>query len=225
MADELEKLRSHADACAVCGKKFGIADKLHRNAYSHILMDAVPCEQCHRKLWRLLMHQKIWADMDALKQAMGKLYDYRKEYTLPLEKAKCLLALRDERCEQALRELGTGTGVFVVMESFQVVPSPAIFILRARKVRNKAVIKGFPLRGEFKKGGTVVLKRNGAVTETEIVDAVPCGTSRFSRETFYDNLGTNVHDHTLSECEEGWLILNIEADQLLPKGELVAGNG
>jgi len=46
-------------------------------------------------------------------------------------------------------------------------------------------------------------RHNGAVAETEIIDAVPCGTSRFPKKTFYDNLGTNVHDHILSECEEG----------------------
>ena len=206
-------MRHHAEACAICGKKFGIADKLHLNAYSHILMDAVPCEKCDRKIWRLLMHQKSWVDRDAFQEAMGEIYDYRKEYSLPLEKAKCLLSLVDERCDQVLRELGRGVGVFAVMESFQVVPAPVIFILRARKVRNKAVLKGFSFRGEFKKGGHVILKHNGTVTETEIIDALPCGTNEFSKETFYDTLRANVHDHTLSECEEGWLILNIEADK------------
>jgi len=64
-------------------------------------------------------------------------------------------------------------------------------------------------------------RHNGAVAETEIIDAVPCGTSRFPKKTFYDNLGTNVHDHILSECEEGCRILNIEEDRLLPQGAFV----
>ena len=40
-----------------------------------------------------------------------------------------------------------------------------------------------------------------------------------------DQFSANIHDHTLSECEEGWLILNIEEKKILPKGSLIALKG
>lgn len=228
MTDSLENKRNKADVCAVCGKKLGLSGKMIRNANSHILMDAVPCQACHLKLWRLLMHRELWVDEETYLQAMEQNYDYRKEYILPLEKAKTLLALRDSRCQEVCKVHSMEKGsVFAVQQSFQVPPKPPIFILRARKVRNRAVVQGLSIRGEFKKGGRAAVQVDGKVIETEIVDAISFAQARksegFTRTTFLDELTTNVHNHTVAEGEEGWLILDIEAEQLLHKGGFVVG--
>lgn len=225
--DELEKRRSHAHAntCAICGKEFSKAERFYWQGISHKLMDGAPCRKCNRAIWLLLMHQKLWTKEADLLQAMGDINDYRNEYSVPVDKARALLALRDSRCEQIRQRLGGKAGVFAVAESFQVTPSPPIFFLRARKVRNRAVIRGISLQGEFRQGDRVVFERNGATVETTVVDAIPRGTSEYNRSGFYDELQANIHDHTLSECEEGWLILDVEADRLLKKSAFAVGGG
>jgi len=215
--------KEKADHCSVCGKKLGMAQKMLTNTYSHMLVDGVPCTACDLQIRRLLEHRKLWVDEAVFKETMGKAYDWRKESAIPTEWAKGLFALRDSRCAEILGTLGGGDGVFAVAESFQVVPSPPIFILRAKKVRCKAVIRGLPIHGEFKKGGCVALVQNGVLTKTKILDAIPRGTGRFTNETFYDQLSGNVHDHTLSVCEEGWLILDMEVPYILAKGDFAAG--
>ena len=229
MAENIEKARDIKGVknCVLCGKKMGVGDKLHMNTYTHRLADGVPCPECDRKIMILLMYQKDWADAEVYKQALSRRYDWRSEYTMPVADAKTMLSLRDQLCDNFLQGIGAGEGgVFVVKESFQMPPSPpGIFILRARKIRNKMVVKGFSLKDTFKKGGKVLLQVNGELRETEILDAVPLGigNGKFNKETFYSQLSSNVHDHTLSECEDGWLILDTEQKEECPAKGFLAG--
>ena len=217
-----------AENCAVCGKKLSAGDKLHLNAYSHYLSDGVPCPECESKMLHLLSEQELWIDAESFRQAMGGACDWKRKYSISTERAKLLFALRDERSAEVLREHKTeGGSVFAVDQCFQITPHPPIFILRARKVRNKAVVQGLCIKGTFKKGGRVALMQNGVLTEAEILDAISYATARksegFTKATFYDELSTNVHKHTVNECDEGWLVLGIEADKLLPEGAFVVG--
>lgn len=220
--------RSHDGACAICRKKFSVSQKLQLKAYTHLLADGAPCEECNTALQYLLWNRKLWIDDQTLKQVMGKIYNGEREYSIPVDKAKSLLALRNQRCAEILKEHNVEKGnVFVAERCFQIAPKPPIFFLRARKVRNKAVVQGMCLKGEFKKDSRAVVMYNGVLTEAVVLDAISYATARksegFSSSTFYDELSTNVHKHTVTECSEGWLILDIEADHLLPRGAFVAG--
>jgi len=214
-----------ADNCALCGKKMNFKEKMYRNAYSHRLQDGVPCEKCDRDLMYLLMYLNDWTKKEEYDQAVGTRYKWSQEYAVPVEKAKAIFALRDMLCENFLAEIkADADNVFMVQENFQMPPSPAgIFILRARKIRNKMVVKGFSLKGTFQKGGKVFIQNGASIREAEILEAVPRETLPFTKDTFWSQLGSNVHDHTLSECEEGWLILNIDTKEECPEKGYLAG--
>lgn len=225
--DPARDIRS-AENCAVCGKKLTVGDKLQMNAYEHYLSDGVPCPECQRKMLELLSERETWIDTETFCQVLGKVYDWRQHYSIPTEKAKALFALKEARCDAILREHGVESGgVFAVDNCFRVGPHPPIFILRARKVRNKTVVQGLCIGGTFKRGGRVLLMQNGVLTEAEILDAISYTTARkaegFTKATFYDELESNVHKHTVNDCDLGWLILSIEADDLLPGGAAVVG--
>ncbi len=214
------------EICVLCGKKLGMMQKMHINAYTHKLSDGVPCKECNWKLVILLLYRKYWAEPEAYAQAVSRQYDWTEQYVMPVKDAKALLSLRDEICERFLRKAGVEEGsVFVALERFKMPPSPSIFILRARKVRNKMTIRGLCLKGTLKRGDHVRIQMDGKSRDVEIVEVVPNPKENgyFDKETFFNELTANIHDHTLSECEEGWLILDLEEQEECPRGGFLAG--
>lgn len=224
--DNTEKARDirKAEVCAICGEKLGKIKKFVEQNYVHMLSDAAPCQECSLKLWRLLMYKKWWVEDEEYKQVIGTSYNYRNDYSVPLEKAKEILVLRDTVNNRITSEVGLEQGnSFVVQEVFKMPPRPAIFILRARKVRNKMVVGGFILKGTIKKDDSVLLKVGASVKKVKILDVIPKGTLAFKKETFWSELEANIHNHTLTECNEGWMILDIEEQMNLEKGMFIAG--
>ena len=106
---------------------------------------------------------------------------------------------------------------------FGLIVASSIFILRARKVRNKMVVQGFMMKGQLKKDETVRLRIGGEVRSFKLLDVVPKRTEPFDRSQFFDELSANVHKHALKEGGEGWMILETEDCPELQKGTLLAG--
>lgn len=215
---ELQKIR-YSGTCSLCGEKVKLLD---RN-YTHILSDGTLCHKCNMAIIQFLSERNSWIDKDEYISVMEKNYSYREEHSMPLEKAQVLFELRDTVCNRFLKTVELEDGdVFVAQEVFQMPKSPAIFILRALKVRNKAVLQGFALKGKFKKNDNIKMKIDGNIQTVKALDVVPCGTNPLNKSTFFDNLSTNVHNHTINEGQDGWIIIDTEEFNKINAGDFVA---
>lgn len=215
---EIQKIR-HSGTCSLCGHKVKLLD---RN-YTHILSDGTLCHNCNMTILQLLSARNSWIDKDEYLSVMDRSYNWREEYIMPLEKAQALFELRDIVCNRFLKTIELDNGdVFVAQEVFQMPKSPAIFILRALKVKNKAVIQGFALKGKFKKGDSIKLRIGSNIQTVKALDVVPCGTNPLIKSTFFDNLSTNVHNHTIDEGQEGWIIIDTEEFDKIKPNDFVA---
>ena len=151
---EFKKIR-YSGTCSLCNGKVKLLD---RN-YTHILSDGTLCQKCDMALLKFLSERNSWVGKDEYLSVMKKNYSRHEEHSMPLEKAQALLKLRDTVCERFLKTIELDSGdVFVAQEVFQMPKSPAIFILRALKVRNKAVLQGFTLKGGLHKNDTIKVK-------------------------------------------------------------------
>lgn len=221
--EEARQMKNN-DCCAICGKEFGRMEKLMDGNYIHILYDAAPCQKCHMTICRLLDYRKHWVSTGEYRAAVSQSYKSSYQHAMPLTDAVALLRLRDDVAGRALGNLEIGVGsVFVVQESFKMPPSPAIFILRARKLRNKIVLKGFVLKGDMNRDKSIKFRCGDEIRTAKVLDVVPKGKDSFERETFFSELSTNLHSHALSESEEGWIILDMEDDPGFEKGSFAAG--
>ncbi len=196
----------YGKTCSLCGEKVKLLD---RN-YTHMLSDGTLCQQCDMTIGQLLDYRREWVADEEYNRTVQKKYKSREEHSMPLEKARELFELRDQVAARFLGTVGVTAGnVFVVSKVFQMPPSPAIFILRSLKVRNKAVLEGFTLKGQVKKGDRITLMVGGAVKRFSALDVVPNPSSRLiKKETFFDELSTNVHNHTIGEEKAGWIIID-----------------
>ena len=225
MSDALERARDpkYAESCAVCGEKFGKLQKF-TEIYEHMVYDAPCCQECSSKIRKLLMYRNTWVGEDEYMQTVGRSFNYKRSYCVPLEYVKKLTDLRDAVSSRTLSDVSMADGsVFAVDQVFKMPPKPPIFILRARKVRNKMVVQGFMMKGQLKKDETVRLRIGGEVRSFKLLEVVPKRTEPFDRSQFFDELSANVHKHALKEGGEGWMILETEDCPELQKGTLLAG--
>ena len=206
--------------CSVCSNKIGFFE----NGYVHVLSDGTLCKNCNLTLHQLVDERKWWVDRDEF-NALGlqENYDFFEGNCMPLKEAQALLALRDRVSASFLSSVGLESGnVFAVQRVFAVSPSPPCFILRARKIRNRAVLQGFTLKGSVKKGDTVRLTIGGEIRSFTAVDAVPSEFDPLTTDTFYNKLIPNVHNHTVSEKDNGWIIIDTEEYKSITKGIFAA---
>lgn len=206
--------------CSVCSNKIGFLG----NGYVHVLSDGTLCKNCNLTLHQLADERKWWVDRDEF-NALGlqENYDFREGNCMPLKEAQALLALRDRVSASFLSSVGLESGnVFAVQRVFAVSPSPPCFILRARKIRNRAVLQGFTLKGSVKKGDTVRLAIGGEIRSFTAVDVVPSEFDPLTTDTFYNKLIPNVHNHTVSEKDNGWIIIDTEEYKSITKGIFAA---
>lgn len=168
------------------------------------------CQRCDKTIGQLLDHRREWVSDEEYNQTVKTKFKSRQDHSMPLEKARELFELRDQVAARFLGTVGMPEGnVFVVSKVFQMPPSPPIFIIRSLKVRNKAVLEGFTLKGQVKKGDRITLVIGGAVKQFTALDVVPNPSSRLiKKETFFDELSTNVHNHTIGEEKDGWIIID-----------------
>ena len=214
---EFKKIR-YSGTCSLCNGKVKLLD---RN-YTHILSDGTLCQKCDMALSQFLSERNSWVGKDEYLSVMKKNYSRHEEHSMPLEKAQALLKLRDTVCDRFLKTIELDSGdVFVAQEVFQMPKSPAIFILRALKVRNKAVLQGFTLKGELHKNDTIKVRIGGNVQTVKAIDVVPCGTNPLTKSTFFDNLSANVHNHTINEGRDGWIIIDTEEFDKIKEGDFV----
>lgn len=216
--EELRKIR-HSGTCSLCGNKVKLLD---RN-YTHILSDGTLCQKCHMAILQFISAKNAWVEKDEYLSVMEKNYSYRDEHSMPLEKAQALLKLRDTVCDRFLKTIELDNGdVFVAQEVFQMPKNPPIFILRAIKVKNKAVLQGFALKCKFKKGDSIKLKIGDNIQTVKALDVVPCGTDPLIKSTFFSNLESNVHNHTIDEGRDGWIIIDTEEFDKIKEGDFIA---
>lgn len=198
--------------CSLCSQKISFMEK----NYTHILSDGTACQKCHLTIQQLLSQKKYWVSKEEYSEVMKKNFTPRAEYAMPLEKARDLFLLRDRVCSGFLRTVGLQEGsAFTVQNIFAMPKNPGIFILRAMKLKNKAVLQGFPLKGEVRKGDRIKLNLAGKVCEFTALDVVPAGTDPLIKETFYSQLSANVHSHKVNEDHAGWIIIDTEDCQSL----------
>lgn len=217
MANENSKL--YGNTCSLCGDKVKLLD---RN-YLHILNDGPLCQKCHMTILQLLTQRKWWVSEEDYMQVMQTHYSVKQHHSMPLEKAKALFALRDGICNDFCRTVNLNEGnVFAVQNVFAMPKSPPIFILRALKLRNKAVLQGFPLKGTIQKGDCVRINISGSVREFTALDVVPAGTNRLEKSTFFSQLEANVHSHKISEDGDGWIIIDTEEVGVIPEKTFAA---
>lgn len=217
-----EKDVRYGTHCSLCSKKISFMEK----NYTHILSDGTLCQKCHMTILQLLSQRDWWIDKKEYNQVMQANYSFRKEHCMPLEKARALFALRDKVCDTFLKTVELDDGnVFVVKDVFGMPKSPAIFILRAMKVKKKAVLQGFTLKGKVKKGDSIKLNIGGSVHSFTALDVVPAGTHPLEKETFYSELGTNIHNHTVSEDGDGWIIIDTEDYESITDSRFAAACG
>ena len=215
---ELKKIR-YSGTCSLCNGKVKLLD---RN-YTHILSDGTLCQKCDMALSQFLSERNSWIDKDEYISVMEKNYSPHNEHGMPLKKAQALLKLRDTVCDRFLKTIELDSGdVFVAQEVFQMPKSPAIFILRAIKVKNKAVLQGFSLKGEIRKGDNVTLNINGNLQTIKALDVIQNGTDAFNKSSFFDLLSTNVHNHKIKEAKLGWIIIDTEDIEGIKKDGFVA---
>lgn len=176
MANENKKL--HGSTCALCGNKVKLLD---RN-YLHMLSDGPLCQKCHMTILQLLTQRRWWISEAEYMQVMQKNYSIRQHHSMPLENAQALFALRDGVCSNFLKTVDLDDGnVFAVQNVFAMPKSPPIFILRAMKLKKKAVLQGFTLKGTIQKGDRVRLNVSGTVREFTALDVIPAGTDRLEK--------------------------------------------
>ena len=199
--------------CSLCSNKLDFVEK----AYVHILSDGTLCSKCNRMIHQLLDERRWWADTDEFNQlGLQGEYDFFAGNSMPLKEARALLTLRDKVAEGFAGSVGLdGGSVFAIQRVVAVCQKPSCFILRAMKVKNKAVLKGFALKGKVKKGDRIHVSIGGTDRSFQALDVIPTEVKPFNQETFYDQLSANVHKHSLSEGEEGWIILDTEDCQSL----------
>ena len=208
----MEKDVRNGKFCSLCSKKISFMEK----NYTHILSDGTLCQKCHMTILQLLSRKNLWVSKEEYSAVMQKSYNPRAEYSMPLEKARDLFMLRDRVCSGFLQTVGVdGGGAFTVQNVFAMPKSPPIFILRAMKLKNKAVLQGFPLKGEVRKGDRIKLDLAGKVCEFTALDVVPAETYPLEKETFYSQLSANVHSHKVDEDRDGWIIIDTEDLQSL----------
>ena len=217
MANEDKKL--HGSTCALCGNKVKLLD---RN-YLHMLSDGPLCQKCHMTILQLLTQRRWWISEAEYMQVMQKNYSIRQHHSMPLEKAQALFALRDGVCSNFLKTVDLDDGnVFAVQNVFAMPKSPPIFILRAMKLKKKAVLQGFTLKGTIQKGDRVRLNVSGTVREFTSLDVIPAGTDRLEKSTFFSQLEANVHSHRIPEDGDGWIIINTEETGFIPESSFAA---
>ena len=205
--------------CSLCLNKIGWMD---RN-FTHIVSDGTLCPKCNMTILQLITQRKRWVSQEEYLAVMQKNYNPRVEYSMPLEKAQALYALRDRVSGSFLNSVGLDEGnVFVVQSVFAMPKNPGIFILRAMKLKNKAVLQGFPLKGEVRKGDRVKISIAGTVREFTALDVVPAGTNPLVKETFYSELSANVHKHRVTADGDGWIIIDTEDVQSIPQSGFAA---
>lgn len=206
--------------CSICSNKLGFVE----SGNVHVLCDGTLCQKCNRTLHQLLDERKWWGDTDEF-NALGLQanYDFWEGNCMPLKEAQALLALRDRVSTRFLGTVDLNEGnVFVIQETFAMPKSPPIFILRAMKLKNKAVLQGFPLKGTIKKGDRVRINVSGTVRDFTALDVIPRERGPLVKDTFYTQLEANVHNHKVPEGSEGWIIIDTEEIDLIPKNTFAA---
>ncbi|MBO5836478.1 MAG: hypothetical protein J6Q92_01125 [Oscillospiraceae bacterium] len=142
---------------------------------------------------------------------------------MPLEKAQDLFALRDRVCSRFLETVDLNEGnVFVAQKLFAMPKSPPIFILRAMKLKKKVVLQGFPLKGTIQKGDRVRINVAGTIRDFTALDVVPREMGPLEKDTFFSQLGANVHNHKILEGGDGWIIIDTEESGFIPENTFVA---
>ena len=209
----------YGGTCALCGNKVKFLD---RN-YLHILSDGALCQKCHMTILQLLSQRTSWVSQEEYLQVMEKQYSSSQHHIMPLKKAQDLFALRDHVCSNFLQAVDLEAGsVFAVQNVFTMPKNPAIFILRAIKLKYKAVLQGFTLKGEIKKGDRIKLNIGSTVSEFTALDVVPSGTDPLEKSTFYSQLSANVHSHRIPEDSDGWIIIDTTDVQTIPDSTFAA---
>lgn len=209
----------YGKTCDLCGENVKLLD---RN-YLHILSDGTLCQKCHMTILQLLAQRSWWVSEEEYRKVITENFSIRSHHSLPLGKAQALLALRDRVCTGFLKTVQLEKGnVFAVQKVFKMPPKPPIFILRAMKVKNKAVLQGFTLKGTVQKGERIKLNISGMVREFTALDVIPAGTDPLTKETFFNQLGPNVHNHKVAEDGDGWIIIDTEECQNIPESTFAA---
>lgn len=209
----------YTGTCSLCGNKLKLSERNHH----HMLSDGTLCQTCHMTILQLLSERPCWISEEEYMQVMEKKYSIRQHHQMPLEKAQALFAMRDRVCSSFLETVDLKDGhVFVAQELFAMPKSPAIFILRAMKLKNKAVLQGFPLKGTVKKGDRVRIPVAGTLRDFTALDVIPKGTDPLEKSTFFSQLESNIHSHKISEDTAGWIIIDTEEAELIPENTLAA---
>jgi len=215
-----EKDIRHKANCSICSDKLNFVEK----GNVHILSDGTLCQKCNSTIHQLLDERRWWADIDEFNALglQGK-YDFFEGNCMPLKEAQALLALRDRVADRFLKSVGLDSGsVFVAQRLFAMPKSPSIFILRAMKLKNKAVLQGFPLKGTIKKGDRVRINVAGTIRDFTALDVVPREMGPLEKDTFFSQLGSNVHNHKIPEDNDGWIIIDTEDYRSIAEGGLAA---
>lgn len=209
----------YGKTCSLCSEKIGFTERNH----SHILSDGTLCPRCQMTILQLLQQKEWWIDDETYIRFMQQQFSCRKDHSMPLEKAQVLITLRNMICDTFLASAGLDSGsVFIAQEAFSMPKSPAVFILRALKLKNKAVLQGFTLKGEVQRGDRIRLHIDGTVREFTAIDVIPAGMDPLEKAVFFDRLGINVHSHRISGDGSGWIIIDTEDSQSIPVGVFAA---
>ena len=217
MANEKDIL--YTRTCSLCRNKLKLLDR----HYLHMLSDGTLCQTCNMTILQLLSERHCWVSEEEYMQVMQKKYNFREHHSMPLEKAQDLFALRDRVCSRFLETVDLNEGnVFVAKKLFAMPKSPPIFILRAMKLKKKVVLQGFPLKGTIQKGDRVRINAAGTIRDFTALDVVPREMGPLEKDTFFSQLGANVHNHKILEGGDGWIIIDTEESGFIPENTFVA---
>ena len=90
------------------------------------------------------------------------------------------------------------------------------------KLKKKVVLQGFPLKGTIQKGDRVRINVAGTIRDFTALDVVPREMGPLEKDTFFSQLGANVHNHKILEGGDGWIIIDTEESGFIPENTFVA---
>lgn len=200
------------EICPVCGKEMdgGIFGD------SMVIADGKICGKCERMLRG---EYDIKRYMERMAFTSGEFRERTEDplKMMTVEMLRELIREKNEQKESKIEEYsGDYSSVLTADEVFVISPKPLeVGIKRAKELKNRIVVRGMVQLGDFTKGDDIIVDHKGNLTETFILDVIPCsGVVDFMTE-----LKANMHKKDVAQDQNAWIIIDLENG--VSKGDVI----
>lgn len=192
--------------CCLCDRRLGFFCTGLWSTNARHLADGALCRRCHDRLRELVYHKHEWMSAEQLTCARWKRCSDTTWQQMSAQTARELIALKEQRDQSILAACGPDAqALFRVQESFRIEPTAyQVGVLRARRMRGRAVVYGPVDEGVFRRKDAVRIHDGDAVFHAAVIEAYRDDLVN----SFQVHLSARGGRQRLTDGQTGWLILD-----------------